>query len=286
MTLLTASGGELNAKTLNPNHDNMHTNSNFIEINKKSWNARTQEHYDSKFYDVEAFLKGKSSLNEIEIELLGDIRGKKILHLQCHFGMDSISLTRMGAKVVGVDLSDQAIEKARLLAKETHSDAKFVCCNIFDLPAFLTDSFDIVFMSYGVVSWYPDLDKLGSIVNHYLKPKGRFVLVEFHPVLWMFNDQFNKIESPYSHEEPFVSVSETYTNAGTKGVYEEVTWNHGLSKVIQGLLNNKLQITHFEEYDYSPFNLFGNMTEENGKFRLKGMEKMIPILFSIVAEKS
>lgn len=263
----------------------MNTDNSFIETNRKSWNQRTQEHYGSEFYDVEGFLDGKSSLNEIETGLLGDIRGKKILHLQCHFGMDTISLSRMGAKVVGVDLSDQSIAKARLLAEKTNSDARFICTNIFDLPAFLTDSFDIVFMSYGVISWYPDLNKLGSIVNHYLKPKGRFVLVEFHPVLWMFDAQFNKIESPYSREEPFITVSETYTNAEEKGTYEEVTWNHGLSKVLQGLLNNGLQINHFEEYDYSPFNLFGNMTEDKGKFRVGGMEKMIPILFSIEAEK-
>lgn len=258
---------------------------NFIETNKTSWNQRTQEHFDSDFYDVKSFLRGKTSLNRIEINLLGNITEKRILHLQCHFGMDSISLSRMGASVVGVDLSDEAIEKARYLAKETNTDTQFICCNIFDLPNHLSEEFDIIFMSYGVISWYPDLNKWGELISRYLKPNGKFVMVEFHPVLWMLDTQFKKIAYPYSREEPFVETSETYTDTSEKSRYQEVTWNHGLSKVFQGLLNNHLQITHFEEYDYSPYNLFSDMTEENGKFRVAGMERLIPILFSIIANK-
>lgn len=260
------------------------SNNNFIETNRTSWNQRTQEHYDSDFYDVKEFLEGKSSLNSIELSLLGNIKGKKILHLQCHFGMDSISLSRMGAKVVGVDLSDEAIGKAKFLANETGNDTEFICCNIFDLPDYLDETFDIVFTSYGVINWYPNLKQWGGLVKRYLKPDGKFVMVEFHPVLWMFDTKFEQIESAYSREEPYTSISETYTHASEKGTYTEITWNHGLSKVFRALLQNNLCIVDFEEYDYSPFNLFGNMTEKNGKYRLKGKEKLIPILFSVVAK--
>lgn len=259
---------------------------NFIETNQDSWNQRTQEHFESDFYDVNSFLKGKTSLNQIEIDLLGNIKGKKILHLQCHFGMDSISLSRMGAKVTGVDFSNEAITKAKFLAKETNNDTEFVCCNIFDLPNHLNETFDIVFTSYGVINWYPDLEKWGKLISDYLTPNGQFVIVEFHPILWMFDTKFEKIESPYSRNEPFITVSETYTNSSNKGEYKEITWNHGLSKVFQGLLRNNLQVIDFEEYDYSPVNLFGNMIEENGKFRILSKEYLLPILFSIVAKKS
>lgn len=264
----------------------MKSTNNFIDINQDSWNKKTQEHFESDFYDVESFLEGKNSLNQIEISLLGNIQDKKILHLQCHFGMDSISLSKMGAKVTGVDLSSKAIEKAKYLAQETNSNTEFICCDIFDLPNHLNETFDIVFTSYGVVNWHPDLYKWGKLINRYLNRNGKFIMVEFHPVLWMFDTKFEKIESAYSRQEPYITISETYTNSTNNNEYKEVTWNHGLSKVFQGLLRNNLQIIDFEEYDYSPFNLFGNMSEDNGKFRVVNMKYLLPMLFSIVAVKN
>lgn len=263
----------------------MNTLQNYIDINRESWNKRTLTHFNSDFYNVQSFLKGKNSLNNIELDLLGNIQGKKILHLQCHFGMDTISLSRLGARVTGVDLSEEAILKAQQLSKQMHTDTQFICCNIFDLPKHLNDTFDIVFTSYGVINWYPDLTEWGKLVARYLKPHGKFVMVEFHPVLWMFDTNFEKIEAPYNREEPYVSVSETYTDSATKEQYTEVTWNHGLGKVFNGLLESQLMITGFEEYDYSPVNLFGNMVEDDGKYRFKTPEQLIPILFSITAEK-
>src|SRR5690606_21841820 len=123
----------------------MNTEHHYIEINRQSWNNRTEAHLKSEFYDMEGFLQGKTSLNEIELNLLGDIQGKSILHLQCHFGQDTISLSRLGATATGVDLSDKAIESARKIAKDTHSDAEFICCDIYDLPNHLDEKFDIVF---------------------------------------------------------------------------------------------------------------------------------------------
>src|SRR5688572_33141916 len=105
----------------------------YFEENKILWNKRTHVHKDSSFYDVPAFLAGKSSLNEIELKGLGDVKGKKILHLQCHFGMDTLSLARLGADVTGIDLSDASIEEAKKLNGQLRLDAKFICCNIYDL---------------------------------------------------------------------------------------------------------------------------------------------------------
>src|SRR5687768_7525547 len=148
-------------------HEKMTTEKKYIEINKDSWNNRTDSHLKSEFYDVEGFLKGKSSLNDIELTLLGDVQGKSILHLQCHFVQDTISLARLGADATGIDVSDKAIENAKKLARETNTKAAFICCELYDLPNRLTQQFDIVFTSYGTISWLPDLDKWAKVVSHF-----------------------------------------------------------------------------------------------------------------------
>src|SRR3954463_12868163 len=112
----------------------MNTDLNYIQKNKIAWNSRTNHHIGSSFYNVEGFLKGQSSLNEIELKLLGDVKGKSILHLQCHFGQDSISLSRMGAAVTGVDFSDKAIDAALELALKSATNTKFICSDVYELP--------------------------------------------------------------------------------------------------------------------------------------------------------
>ena len=153
----------------------MNKEDNYIEINRESWNNKTETHLKSEFYDLDNFIKGKTSLNSIELDLLGDVKGKTILHLQCHFGQDSISLSRLGAEVTGIDLSDKAIQSAKQIAKDTNSKANFICCNIYDLPNHLDKQFDIVYTSYGTIGWLPDLDKWARIVSQYVKPNGQFV---------------------------------------------------------------------------------------------------------------
>ena len=162
----------------------------YLVKNKAAWNAKTAVHIDSDFYDMPAFMGGETSLKSLELGLLGDVKGKRILHLQCHFGQDSLSLARMGASVVGVDLSDAAIEKARELAAELQLDATFVNCDIYSLKEHLQGEFDLVFTSYGTIGWLPDLNRWAAIVEHYLKPGGSFVMVDFHPVVWMFDNHF------------------------------------------------------------------------------------------------
>ena len=140
----------------------------YFEANKQSWNKRTAVHKDSAFYDLASFKKGKSSLNKIELEELGSVKGKSLLHLQCHFGMDTMSWQREGAHCVGVDLSDEAIKLAKEINEELKLKTEFICANIYDLKSALKVSptggdlegpFDIVFTSYGTIGWLPDLDK-------------------------------------------------------------------------------------------------------------------------------
>lgn len=259
----------------------------YLTINREAWNARTGVHLTSDFYDVAGFIKGATSLNSIELDLLGDVKGKTILHLQCHFGQDSISLQRLGARVTGVDLSDKSIESARKLAEETNADARFICCDIYDLPNHLDEQFDMVYTSYGTIGWLPDLDKWASVVSQFLKPQGKFVFVEFHPVVWMFDDNFDKIGYRYFNSGAIIETeSGTYTdrNAGIR--FEYISWNHGLSEVFNSLIKAGLVINSMDEFDYSPYNCFRETVEfEPKKYRIKHLDNKIPMVYAITANK-
>ncbi|MGA9294845.1 MAG: class I SAM-dependent methyltransferase, partial [Ignavibacteriaceae bacterium] len=231
----------------------------YKELNKIAWNIKTDIHFNSDFYDNISFIKGRNSLNSIETDLLGNVNGKTILHLQCHFGQDTISLNRMGAISTGVDISDKAVKRARELAAATKSDADFICCDIYDLPGHLNKKFDIVFTSYGTIGWLPDLNKWANIISGFLKPGGKFVFVEFHPVVWMFDDDFKFVKYRYFNSGPIIeSVEGTYADKNSKVMQKYVCWNHSISEVINSLLNNNLVITSFNEFDYSPYDCFNN----------------------------
>ncbi len=259
----------------------------YLNVNKKLWNLKVDSHMRSDFYDVNNFLKGKSSLNTIELDLLGDLTGKSILHLQCHFGQDTISLRRMGAKATGVDLSNEAIEQATLLTEKTKTDAKFICCDIYDLPNHLDEKFDIVFTSYGTIGWLPDLNKWAKIISKFLKTGGSFIFVEFHPVIWMFDDDLEKIKYRYFNSGPIIETEiGTYADKSAKIEAEYITWNHSMSEVINSLISNDLEINSLNEYDYSPYDCF-NKTIENSpnKFQIEHLENKIPMVYSITATK-
>lgn len=264
----------------------MNAPDNYIEINRNSWNARTPIHIASEFYDLPGFLRGASSLNPIELELLGDVASKSILHLQCHFGQDSLSLARLGAKVTGVDLSDVAIAEARRLTAELGLSAEFVCCNVYDLTEHLGGQFDIIFTSYGAIGWLPDLDRWALLVKHFLKPGGRLVLVEFHPVVWMFDDRFQEIKYPYFNRGPiYESSSGTYAEPTAPIEHQDIGWNHPLSEVLGSLIAHELTIRHFREYDYSPYGCFETATKVSERiYRISNLGDKIPLLYSIVAD--
>ena len=236
---------------------------------------------------MEGFLKGKSTLNTIELELLGDVSDKKILHLQCHFGQDTLSLARLGAMAMGADLSDKAINRAKDFNAQLGLDAEFICCDIYDLPNHINEKFDIVFTSYGTIGWLPDITKWAKLISDFLKPNGKFVFVEFHPVVWMFDDYFKTVFYSYFNIEPIVeSYSGSYADKDASIENQQVGWNHPTSEVLNALILSGLEINSFDEYDYSPYNCFNETEEfEKGKFRIKHLENKIPMVFSLVATK-
>ena len=268
----------------------------YFDANKASWNKRTVVHKESDFYELEAFKKGKSSLHKIEMEELGDVKGKSLLHLQCHFGMDTMSWTRAGANCVGVDFSDKAIHLAKEINEELQLNTEFICANIFDLTdtskvsetgRFKKAGFDIIFTSYGTIGWLPDLNKWAEAIAYFLKPGGIFYIADFHPTLWMMDENFEKIKYNYFNTEVITEeVSGTYTdrNAPIKSV--EHGWNHPFSEIISALLKYGLQIESFKEFPYSPFNCFNNLEQgADDMWRVKGMDEKMPMMYSIKATK-
>lgn len=261
--------------------------SSYLEINKELWNQRTEVHLTSDFYAQERFLQGENSLKSIEMDLLGEVAGKSALHLQCHFGQDTVSLSRMGADATGVDFSEKAIGAAREIAEKLAVRTRFICADIYSLPEHLDAQFDVVFTSYGTVGWLPDLDRWAAVVQQYLKPGGRFVFVEFHPVVWMFDDDFENVAYPYLKSDPIIeNTGGTYADTTAPMQAESVSWNHGLSEVISSLLKQGLVIQSFQEFDYSPYNCFrGTVEFEPGKFRIEKLGNKIPMVYSLVAQK-
>ncbi|MGH2556308.1 MAG: class I SAM-dependent methyltransferase, partial [Actinomycetota bacterium] len=160
----------------------------YLDANRALWNEWAPIHERSAFYDVPAFKRGESRLKDFEIEEVGDVSGKSLLHVQCHFGLDTLSWARLGAKVTGVDFSERSIEQARALAEEIGLDATFLLSNVYDLPEVLEGQFDIVYTSRGVLGWLPDVPRWAAVVARFVKPGGFLYINEMHPFLYVFDD--------------------------------------------------------------------------------------------------
>lgn len=259
----------------------------YIEKNRVAWNTWTQLHVGSDFYDNEAFLKGKCTLQPTEMEILGDIEGKSILHLQCHFGQDSISLARMGAKVTAVDISDVAIETAKLNAQKSCETVNFICSDVSLLSDIPENSFDIVFTSYGTTCWLPDLMPWGKVINRSLKRGGKFVIVDFHPLVYMLNDNLSDFQYSYFNSGAIIETSKgSYAARESDVEVENVSWNHSMSEIIMSLIENNLNLVSFNEYDHSPYNCFSNLIKvDESVYKMKNKDISIPMTYSLVVTK-
>tara|TARA_R100000935_G_scaffold58911_1_gene99612 strand:+ start:42727 stop:43527 length:801 start_codon:yes stop_codon:yes gene_type:complete len=259
-----------------------------FQTNKETWEQKVAIHAASDFYFLEEFKKGKSSLNPYEIEALGDVNGKNLLHLQCHFGQDTLSWSRLGANCTGVDISEEGVKLARALNEELKLDATFVCCNVLEASKHISETFDIVFTSYGTIGWLPDLKPWAAMITERLKPGGVFYIVEFHPIAWMYDYTVSPPEMKYAYHQREAIYEEyegSYTENGKETmISKEYGWNHSLSDVIGSLLKAGLTLEFFNEYDSSPYDVFPDLVKnKEGMFELK--EKMYPLLFEVKAVK-
>jgi len=260
----------------------------FFEVNKGTWDKKVRIHAASKFYDVENFKKGKTSLNRYELEELDNVKGKTLLHLQCHFGQDTLSWDRLGASCTGIDFSEEGIKKARNLNAELGLNSKFIACNLYDVPKKVTGEFDIVFTSYGVIGWLPDLTTWAKIIESKLKKGGIFYLIEFHPIVWMFDylQSPPKLMYPYQKSEViYEEYKGTYTDNEAEIISKEYGWNHGLGEVVSALTNAGLHIEFLHEFDKSPYNCLPDMIETKDGMFVQNVENLFPLIYSIKATK-
>lgn len=258
--------------------------------NRSLWDEWTEINARSQMYDLPGFLAGRSSLHDLELSEVGDVAGKSLLHLQCHFGMDTLSWARLGAQVTGVDFSPKAVALARKLAAECGQKARFIECSLFDLPDHLDEQFDIVFTSYGVLAWMPDLRRWAEVAARYVKPGGFFYIVELHPIASMFdeNDPSLRFVFPYFADGSIECASDgSYSDRSsttTQKVHYE--WCYPLGSVITSLIEASLQIEYLHEFPYTVYEQYTFLeTGSDGLYRLPGGAQTLPMLFSLKAVK-
>jgi SAM-dependent methyltransferase len=264
----------------------------YLRVNRDTWDAWADRHVTSAFYDVEAFKAGRDSLEPEDVEL-GDVAGRSLLHLQCHFGKDTLSWARRGARVTGVDFSERAIGHARALASELGLPATFVCSTVDDAPQAVDGTFDIVYTSRGVLGWLPDLERWGRVVAHFLRPGGTFFIHEHHPFMDVFDDEV---------PEPALAVRFPYFGGGDPQRFEyagsyavddqdlrsvEYWWPHSLADVFGALLAAGLRIESFHEHDELFFKFWPWMAEAGeGRWRLPDQLPRLPLAYTLKAVRA
>jgi len=262
-----------------------------MEVNRRLWDENVGVHVPSSEYDLAGFKRGRNTLHELEVEEVGPLRGRSLLHLQCHFGMDTLSWARLGARVTGVDYSPEGIRVARALAEEVGIDSRFVESNVYDLPKKLRGKFDIVYTAKGVLCWLPDLRRWARVVSRFLKPGGIFYLLETHPIADItYNERdANKIEFdvPYFDRRP-IRWEGDQSYAGTKRLKNKVSYNwcHSVSEVLGSLIEAGLRIESIREFPYTYWKMYPfTRKKRDGWYHLTRDLGMIPLMWSVRARK-
>jgi SAM-dependent methyltransferase len=272
-----------------------------LELNRRHWDEATEIHTRGNVYGVEDFKAGACRLHRVEREEVGDVAGKRLLHLQCHFGLDTLSWARRGAQVTGVDFSSDAIAYAQRLSLETGVAGDFVCSNLYELESALdaAGAFDIVYTSYGALNWLPDLKPWGELIAHYLKPGGFFYIVEGHPTARMFpiNEDMPRAGSfrpffPYFHDPAGIrfSAGADYADPSARHLIDEHEWQHSLSDIVNALTRPGLRLDFLNEFPYCAWEvvagaeLIEKFSDSHGYYQRPG-EPKLPLMFSLRATK-
>ncbi|MBF8187416.1 class I SAM-dependent methyltransferase [Nonomuraea sp. K274] len=258
----------------------------YLEVNRANWNARVPVHVGSDFYDVTGFVAGRSRLRPFEREEVGDVSGRRLAHLQCHFGLDTLSWARLGAEVTGLDFSDAAIEQAAAIAAKCGVPAAFVTADVYDaVEALGAATFDIVYTGFGALVWLPDLARWAETVAALLKPGGFLYLAEFHPFADIMDDAtgttvaydyFN--HGPHVWEEPH-----TYTGGEILDHQTSVQFQHGIGDVVTAVSGAGLRVEFLHEHDHTLFQRYPTLVADEGEYRFPEGSPKIPLMYSLRA---
>lgn len=271
----------------------MSDKSSWRELNQAMWDAKTPLHLKSQNYDVAGFKAGRSTLRQHEIDDLGDVSGKHLVHLQCHFGLDTLSWARLGARVTGIDFSEAAIQAATELAQSIGIEARFVTSDVYDAAAALSHrTFDIVYTGVGALCWLPDMQRWARVVRDLLAPGGQLYLFEFHPAKWMFE---SSAPSGIEILDDYFTPSAGYTAAGgvtyaDASIAAEVTptvqWNHPIGEIITALCEAGLRIESLREMDRDVLCQWEGMEcTEDGMYRMPPERPALPLMYVLRARR-
>ena len=257
----------------------------WIETNRKMWDERVPIHVGSRFYDVDGFRAGRQTLQDFELEALGNVSGRSLVHLQCHFGLDSMSWARLGADVTGLDFSSPAVDAANTLARELDLNATFAQGNVYDAPEILGRRFDIVYTGLGALCWLPDIERWADVITALVKPGGTVFVSEFHPLTDALGDDELVFERPYFQGAEPTRWDEPGTYADFKaGTEQNVSyeWTHPVSEVIDSLARRGMILESFKEHDFTLFQRWKFLERSEGEiYRLPAEMPSIPLMYSV-----
>jgi SAM-dependent methyltransferase len=279
----------------------------YIEANRAWWDHVVPIHEASQGYDREGFLRGEKPLCPVELEELGPhIEGRSLLHLQCHFGMDTLNWARLGARVTGLDFAPAAIEAARRLSEDSRVPGRFVQSDVYEAPAALeSERFDIVYTGIGALVWLPDIERWARVVADCLAEGGRLYVYEVHPLLHALDfeaaDQQLRLAYPYFEQsQPLANDGdETYVDDPRLEVTRNYDWNHGLGEVVSALLAAGLRLEVLREHRDMPWQGLRWM-EPSGDGRVgadgryqsgrlwrlpEAQRELVPLMYSLMATK-
>lgn len=270
---------------------------NWTDLNRANWDERAQPHAQSPDYGFEKFLSDPEHLSGVvrfDLFRLGDVRGLRGLHLQCHIGTDTLSLHRLGARMSGLDFSGQSLAQARRLAEGTAADIDYVQAEVYDAPNVLpAGEFDLVYTGIGALCWLPDIRRWADVVRTMLRPGGRLFIREGHPILWSIDEtQVDRlvIEYPYFERSEPQIFDESSTYVETDHVLQHTRnaeWNHGLGEIVTALLEAGLELTMLVEHDSVPWVALPNRMEARpgGEWRLDDRSWRLPHSYTLQAVK-
>ena len=267
----------------------MSADDDWIGTNRSWWDERVPIHESGDFYDLEGFRASPDRLRPYEGDELGPVEGLDLVHLQCHVGLDTLSWARRGARVVGYDFSEPAVEVGRRLARELGLDAEFVAGDVYDSVERLGGrTFDVVYTGIGALSWLPDLDAWGEVVAELLRPGGVVYVVEIHPLLWVMDDAAPRVRWDYF--SPLVSDDATGTYADRSApttnnrVFER---NPGIGPVVSALLAQGLTVELLHEHDVGVEQMWPFMVpgEAEGLWRIPPDQPNLPLTWSLLMRK-
>lgn len=264
----------------------------YIAANRSNWDDRVPIHLASQFYDVEGWLRDRPPPTPWERELLGDVSGLDVIHLQCHFGLDTLTLANAGARVTGLDFSGEAIAAARALAERANlaDRARFVEADVRAAADVLSPArYDLAYVSLGALCWLPRVSEWAQQVASLLRPEGRLYLHDSHPLAGALADDDLRVESSYFEEiEPLTGDTEfTYTDGETRltntRAYE---WNHSLGEIVTSVLDNGLHIAALAEHDWTAWPRFPWLVETaDHRWRIPPGRSRVPLTFTLLATR-